>query len=166
MKYPLDRICVKSGILCPRCQRLVDTGVVGEYEVPIMRELIFLEEKGFKELRKGNYIKAYKSGDLVVILVEGIGDQKALERASKELANKLGSRVRIVERSGDVRRLVEQVIYPATLMGVNTLWLPDGTEQVVVRVFRRDQRIIGNKKNEYEQILSEILKKPVRIRYE
>ncbi len=166
MKYPLDRICVKSGILCPRCQRLVDTGVVGEYEVPIMRELIFLEEKGFKELRKGSYIKAYKSGDLVVILVEGIGDQKALERASKELANKLGSRVRIVERSGDTRRLVEQVIYPATLMGVNTLWLPDGTEQVVVRVFRRDQRIIGNKKNEYEQILSEILKKPVRIRYE
>ncbi len=166
LKYPLDRICVKSGILCPRCQRLVDSGKVGRFEIPIMRELIDLEEKTFKELRKGYYRKAYRSRDLIVIVVEGINDLKALDRAGRELSHRLNAKVKIVERTGDIRRLVEQVVYPATLLGVNSLWLPDGSEQVIIRILRRDHRFIGNKKNDYEKVLSEILGKPVRIRFE
>ncbi len=166
MKYPLDRICVKSGILCPRCQRLVDSGVVSRYEIPIMKELIDLEEKAFKELRRGSYKKAYQSGDLIIIVVEGINDPKALDRAGRELSHRLNAKVKIVEHTGDTRRFVEQVIYPATLLGVNSLWLPDGSEQVIIRVYRRDQRIIGGRRKNYEEILTQILGKPVRIRLE
>ncbi|RLG84008.1 MAG: transcription elongation factor [Thermoprotei archaeon] len=166
MKYPLDRICIKSGILCPRCQRLVDSGIVDRYEIPIMKELIDLEERVFKELRKGNYKKAYQSGDLIVIVVEGISDPKALDRAGKELSHRLNAKVKIVERTGDTRRLVEQVVYPATLLGVNSLWLPDGSEQIIIRIYRRDQRFISGKKRHYEDILGQILGKPVRIRLE
>ncbi len=166
MKYPLDRICVKSGILCPRCQRLVEQGVVEEHEIDIIRELIDLEEKGFKGLRRGVYRKAYRSGDLVVVVVEGVGDLKVLDRAGKELSNRLNARVKIVEKTGDQRRLVEQVIYPATLLGVNTLWLPNGTEQMVIRVLRRDQRVIGSRKHYYEEVLAKIMGRETRIRYE
>ncbi len=166
MKYPLDRICIKSGILCPRCQRLVDRGVVNKYEIPIMKELIDLEERVFKELRKGKYKKAYQSGDLIIIVVEGINDPKALDRAGKELTRRLNAKVKIVEHTGDIRRLVEQVVYPATLLGVNSLWLPDGSEQIIIRIYRRDQRFISGKKRHYEDILGQILGKPVRIRLE
>jgi len=166
LKYPLDRICVKSGILCPRCQRLVDQGIVDEFEKDIIRELIDLEEKGFRSLRKGVYKKAYRSGDLVVVVVEGVNDFKALDRASRELSNRLGYRVKIVEKTGDQRRLIEQIIYPATLLGVNTLWLPDGSEQTVIRVLRKDQRIIGSRKSSYEEIISKIMGREARIRYE
>lgn len=165
MKYPLDKVCIKSGILCPRCQRLIDSGKVDKHEIPVMKTLIELEEK-YKELRQGSYVKAYKSNNLMIVLVQGITDQKVLERVSKEVGQKIGSRVKIIEKTGDLRRLIEQVIYPATLLGVNTLWLPDGTEQVVVRISRRDFRIISNYEKDYEKILGEITKKPVRIRYE
>ncbi|WFO75886.1 transcription elongation factor [Desulfurococcaceae archaeon MEX13E-LK6-19] len=166
MKYPLDKVCVKSGILCPRCQRLVDTGEVQQYEIPIMKTLIELEEGKYKELRQGSYIKAYKSDNIIIVLVQGIGDPKALEKASKDLSQKLGFRVKIIEKTGDIRRLIEQVIHPAILLGVNTLWLPDGSEQVVIRIPRRDHRLISNYIKDYEKILGEIIGKPVRIRYE
>lgn len=166
MKYPLDRICIKSGILCPRCQRLVSTGVVDSYEIPIMKELIDLEERVLKELRKGVYKKAYQSGDLIIIVVEGINDPKTLDKAGKELTRRLNARVKVVERTGDMRRLVEQIVYPATLLGVNSLWLPDGSEQIIIRIYRRDQKFISGKKKQYEYILEQILGKPVRIRLE
>ena len=167
MKYPLDRICVKSGILCPRCQRLVDTGVVKEYEIPIMKELILLEESKYKELRqKGTYHKSYRSNNLVIVVVDGIGNPRILEKLSKELSSKLGLRVKVVERKGDQRLFIEQIVHPATLLGVNTLWLPDGTEQIVVRIYRRDYRIIGPRKEDYEKILGQIFGKAVRIRFE
>lgn len=166
MKYPLDRICIKSGILCPRCQRLVNTGVVDSYEIPIMKELIDLEERVLKELRKGVYKKAYQSGDLIIIVVEGINDPKTLDKAGKELTRRLNARVKVVERTGDMRRLVEQIVYPATLLGVNSLWLPDGSEQIIIRIYRRDQKFISGKKKQYEYILEQILGKPVRIRLE
>jgi len=131
-----------------------------------MKELIDLEERVFKELRKGEYKKAYQSGDLIIIVVEGINDPKALDRAGKELTHRLNAKVKIVEYTGDIRRLVEQVVYPATLLGVNSLWLPDGSEQIIVRIYRRDQKFISGKKRHYEDILGQILGKPVRIRLE
>jgi len=166
VKYPLDRICVKSGILCPRCQKLVDSGIVNEYEIPVMKHLIELEETKYKELRQGQYHKAYKSNDIMVIVVEGIGNSKVLDKASKELSHSLGLRVKIVEKTSDLRRLIEQIISPATLLGVNTLWLPDGSELMVVRVSKRDQRIIGAKQHDYEKIIKQIVGRQVRIRYE
>ncbi len=165
MRYPLDKICVKSGVLCPRCQRLVDTGVVSRDEIPVMKELMELEEE-IRGLKEGIYEKAYMHDNLIVIIVRGLRDRSARERVNRELSSRLKKRVRLVEKTGDVRDLIEQVIAPATLLGVNTLWLPNGTEQIIVRLPKREQRFIGNKLEAYEKILEQILGKPVRIRFE
>ena len=165
MRYPLDKICVKSGVLCPRCQRLVDTGVVGKYEIPIMKEMIELEEE-LKGLREGVYIKAYIRDNLVVVLVRGLRDRMLREKLNRELSARLKKRVRVVEKSGDIRDIIEQVIAPATLLGVNTLWMANGTEQIIVRVPRREHRFMADRLEAYEKILEEILGKPVKIRFE
>ncbi|MCY0868878.1 MAG: hypothetical protein OWQ48_06620 [Desulfurococcus sp.] len=68
MKYPLDRICVKSGVLCPSCQRKVEEGVVREDEIPVMRVLMDLEEK-LKFLRKGSYSKTYRLRDRLIVMI-------------------------------------------------------------------------------------------------
>lgn len=165
MKYPLDKICVKSGILCPSCQRKVDSGLVGRYEIPIMKAMMELEER-IKELRKGEYVKAYEVSNMVIILVRDSFEPIEIEKIVKELSMKLRRKVKIVNYKSDRRVLVEQIIAPATLLGLNTLWLPDGSEQVIVRIPRNDQRFIGGRRKALEELLAQLLGKQVRIRYE
>lgn len=165
MKYPLDRICVKSGILCPNCQRKVDMGIVGEYEIHIMKALMELEDE-MKELRKGEYVKAYEVDNMVVITVKGFDDYEELEKISKRLSGRLRKKVKLVNMVGDRKKLVEQVITPATLLGLNTLWLPDGREEVIVRVPHREQRLIIGRKKKLEELLTKLLGTNVRIRFE
>ncbi len=164
MKYPLDKICIKSGMLCPRCQRIVDSGVVKDFEIPIMRRLMDLEDS-VKELKKAIYRKAAKSGKHVVIVVEGVGSYAALEKVSKKLSEETGLFIKLVEQSTDRRKIIEQVISPITLAAVNSVWLPDGSEIVVAVVPKKEQRFLGEKARDYEAILSSILDTPTRIRY-
>jgi transcription antitermination factor NusA-like protein len=161
----LDKICVKSGILCPNCQRKVDTGIVGKYEIPIMRELMFLEDE-MKELRKGEYVKAYEVDNMVIVLVKGFDNQEELDKISRRLSERLGRKARLVNLVNDQRKLVEQVIAPATLLGLNTVWMLDGREEIIVRVARRDQRFLAGRKKKLEELLSKILGRSVRIRFE
>jgi hypothetical protein len=165
LKYPLDKICVKSGILCPNCQRKVDTGLVGKYEIPIMRAMIELEEE-MKELRRGEYVKSYELNGLVIIIVKDHWERDEIDRISKRLSSKLKKRVKVVVDRGNKKELVEQILFPATLLGMNALWLPDGSEQIIVRVSRRDQRFIGGRKDKFEKLLGTLLNRNVMIRFE
>ncbi len=164
MKYPLDKICIKSGLLCPRCQKIVDSGAVKNFEIPLMRRLMDLEDS-VKELKEAVYRKASKSGKHVVIVVEGVGNYTVLEKVSKRLSEEMGLLIKLVEWSNDRRKIIEQVVSPITLAAVNSVWLPDGSEVIVVIVPKKEQRLLGEKSRDYEAILSNILGAPTRIRY-
>jgi len=130
-----------------------------------MKALMELEDN-IKELRKGEYIKSYNLNGLVIVLVRDHWEKEELERISRELSGVLKKRTKLVVYSNDKKYLVEQILYPATLLGMNTLWLPDGTEQIIVRVSRRDQRFIGGRKSRLEKLLTDLLGQNVRIRFE
>ncbi len=173
VQIPLDYICVKSGVLCPRCQSLVDSGAVADYEVDVMRALIELEEKeNVSILRKATYHKTYRVGDMYVVVMDlGIGTSVPLftrhaRVLEQKLQEKLGVRVKVIPKANDVRGLAAFLLYPARVLGVNTLWLPDGSIEYVIRISRRDQRFIAGRKEEFERILTELLGKRTRIRIE
>lgn len=165
MKYPLDRICVKSGILCPSCQRKVETGVVSMDEVRVMKALMDLEDK-HKILRKGEYVKSFNMGDQLILIVRNGVEQHELDEASKHLSKELDVKVKTIVETGDQRRLIEQVISPASLHGVNQVWLPDGTELVNVRVPRRDRRYLERNREVYEELITKLTGKKARIVFE
>jgi len=171
LKIPLDYLCVKTGVLCPRCQRLVDTGVVKDYEVPVMRALLELEERpDFKYLKDSVYVKAIKLNDIMILIVE-VRDPnvkpKDLGRLGRVLSNKLSIKVRVVnEVGGDIRQLAKQLIYPARVAGVNTLWLPDGSVEHIVRIPKGDLRYLPMRTSSLEEVLSKLTGMNVRIRVE
>jgi len=172
VQIPLDYVCVKSGVLCPRCQGLIESGVVDEREVEIMKALIELEEKeGLQILKKATYHKAYFVDDEMVIIVMDLGVGSSVpvftryaREIEQRLRERLGRRVKIIPKASDVRGLATHLLYPARVLGVNTLWLPDGSIEYVVRVTRRDERRLGRAKEVYERILSEMLGKRTHIR--
>lgn len=168
----MDYVCVKSGVLCPRCQGLIDSGVVDEREVPIMKALIELEEnEGLQILKKATYYKAYfVDNDMVIIVMDlGVGTSvpvfsRYAREIEQKLKEKLGMKVKIIPKASDVRGLATHLLYPARVLGVNTLWLPDGSIEYVVRITRRDERRLGKAKEVYERILTEMLGKRTHIR--
>lgn len=161
MKYPLDRVCVKSGIFCPSCQRKLDSGEVDYSEIEVIKTLIELEEKNV-ELRKGVYVKSYMVNNTTVLILKNGWDRMQLNKIARELGNKLGRRVKIALLTGDQRALVEQLLAPARVLGINVIWLPDGSEQISIRVPSRDKKKIG-KINDWEKIFTKLLGKPTRI---
>ena len=137
MNIPLDKVCVKSGLLCERCQAKISSGQYSPWEVEVMRVLLDLEAR-FKELRGATYIKSVKVGDVLYVLLSGIS------YVSRDLAREIRQRLSIGVRSvnvlavpqggfGDVRGLLGGLLN-APLLSLSTYYSPDGTVTYIARV--------------------------------
>jgi RNA-binding protein YhbY len=171
VRIPLDHICVRSGVLCPRCQGLVDSRVVESYEVDVMRVLLDLEDKPeFKFLKDAVYHKTLKLADLLVITIQlpdSLTNQRLINKLDKQLSEVLGIKVRVIDKSvNNIRSIAFQLVTPARISGINTLWLPDGSVQYIVRIPKSDSRYLPASKEVIEEVLSTLVGSSVRIRTE
>ncbi len=168
MKIPLDYLCVKSGLLCNRCQSLVDSGQVDNFEINVMKILLDLEDTQFKELKDSTYYKAIKVNNILILLVSS-GPSMTIQKSikvAKVLQEKLGMKVRIIEKTSNIKSSAVQLLSPARVLGVNTVWLPDGSVQYVIRVSRTEKRLVPADALVLESALSKIHDTQVKIRVE
>ncbi len=171
MKIPLDQICVKSGVLCPRCQGLVDSRVVEPYEIEVMNALLELENNTeFKFLKEATYYKAVRSDGFMVLLIElpdSYTTPRLISKLDKQLSEILGVKVRVIDKSSNnIKHIALQLIMPARVSGINTLWLPDGSTQYIVRIPKSDSRYLPASKEVIEEVLTNLIGNSVRIRTE
>lgn len=170
MKLPLDHVCVRTGILCPRCERKVSSGEVEPFEVEVMRAITNLEQDQELKAYMGDlaYVKAYRLGDTVVILVERRSEvpQEIYQKISRSLGELLNASVRILWSSKDLKSIASQLLFPARILGVNIVWLPDGSSFYVLRIPRKDLKGLSLPLKAAEQILSKIAGSDVQIRGE
>jgi transcription antitermination factor NusA-like protein len=169
LRIPLDTICVKTGILCPSCQRKVDEGEVEKYEIEIMKKLLELEEE-IRELKNAIYVKSYDLGNIVVIVLKSEElDMERLRKVRQAISKILNRKVRIILKSSEPREVASQLLLPLTVKGVNVVWLPDGSQKYVVRVSkggsRRAPRLPAPKEL-LEKVLGDILDAPIEIRFD
>lgn len=168
MKIPLDYICVKSGVLCPRCRHMVESGQVQKYEIEVIRHLIELEERdpAFRFLRDATYVKSYMIDDFLVLIIDILNDvaPQTLIRLARVLGERLNMKVRAVKRLNDMKMVIAQILSPARIQGVNTVWSPDGTVQYVVRISRYDARFLPISIDELEKLLNMIFNKAFKIK--
>ncbi len=168
MKIPLDYVCVRSGLFCDRCQSLLDEGKVDDFDVEVIKILLELEESQFKELKDSTFDKAIRLNHLVILLVNSgpsMSQQKWIKIA-KTLQDKLKVKVRVLEKTNNIKNSAMQLLSPARVLGVNTLWLPDGSVQYVIRVSRNEKKMLPAEAGVLESALSKIHSTPVRIRVE
>ena len=137
MNIPLDKVCVKSGLLCDKCQAKISSGQYSPWEVEVMRVLLDLESK-FKELRNATYVKSVRVGDVIYVLLSG------LSYVSRDLAKEIRQRISLDVRSvnilaasqgssGDVRELIKGLLN-APLLSLSTYYSPDGTVAYIAKV--------------------------------
>jgi len=139
LKTPICFFCAKSGVLCPRCQEKLDKGEVTEVDVEVSKWFIDYEAKN-PQLRDYVIHRTVKVPKMMIIMVSGGANRALLTKVSKQLSDEKRTNVRIVEKTSSIKRLLEQIVTPARVMGANTVWLPDGSWESTIRMPRSDLR--------------------------
>ena len=142
MKTALCNFCLKSGILCPKCQGKLKSGEVSEVDLEIARLLLSLENK-YPSLQGVYFHKAVEANGVLAVLVKR-GDMSRLlgygGKIVKALGEKTGKTIRILEHGADDRKFLEDLFAPLSILTINTIWLPDGTTETRVILRRRGRR--------------------------
>jgi len=146
VEIPLDKICVRSGILCPRCQSLIDRGVYDSVDVSVMRALLDVEDRlGGVSVR---FVKSRVVDGVLVVVVETRGGSVPVwlgEEIRKRVDLDGVRDVLVVEGGRDPLALLERLISPFKVLAVNKSYLPDGSVAVVLRLPAGARRLLAEK---------------------
>jgi transcription antitermination factor NusA-like protein len=142
VKTQLCNFCLKSGILCSKCQQKVKSGEISDDYLKIARLLLSLEEK-YPPLQEVYLHSAVEADDVLAVIV-GRGDVARLlgygGKIIRAIGEKTGKTIRILEHGVDDRKFIEDMFAPLTVLTINTIWLPDGTTETRVILRRRGRR--------------------------
>jgi len=147
VKAALCNFCLKSGILCSKCQGKLKSGEVSQVDFEIARLLLSLEEK-YPPLQDVYFHKAVEANGVLAIVVKR-GDVPRLlgygGKIIRALGEKTGKTIRVLEHGVDDRKFLEDLFVPLRILTINTIWLPDGTTETRV-ILRRGRRRTPNVK--------------------
>jgi transcription antitermination factor NusA-like protein len=136
------RFCLKSGILCPKCQSKLVMGEISKTDIEVGRLLISLECT-YPSLQGVSLHKAVEV-DHVLALIVGKGEVPQLlshgGRIVKAIGEKTGKKVRLLEYGVDERKFLEDLFAPLRIIAINTIWLPDGSQETRVVVRKRGRK--------------------------
>jgi len=134
--------CLKSGILCSKCQTKLKQGEISQTDLEVGRLLLSLESQ-HPSLQEINFHKAVET-DGVLALIVGKGDVARLlstgGKVLRAIGEKTGRSVKILEAGVDERKFLEDLFAPINIITINTIWLPDGSQETRVILRRRGRR--------------------------
>jgi transcription antitermination factor NusA-like protein len=142
VKTILDAFCVKSGILCRKCQEKIEKGQITDLDLKIIRLLTELEKEN-PALQEVTYHKAVEAENNVVILVDRRDMGRILSGGAKTvhaISDSLGKKVKILSYGGDDRQFLEDLLSPLSILTLNTIWIPDGSTETKVILSGRQPR--------------------------
>ncbi len=145
-RLPICNFDAKTGILCANCEARLRRGEITRAEVEASKALVGLADR-VPELGKVTLKRAFEAGGAYILELEqqDVPLVRSNPMAYAELEGALKGKVWIVGAGSLDRRFLEDVFYPAKVLTVNTVWLPDGGKKTKVIVpARRSERRIGD----------------------
>jgi hypothetical protein len=153
-------------MLCPNCQAKLDRGEITGFDIQFSKWLLE-KEKTYPSLDSLALRKAARAGDRLILVVNKKNKDFLLaeEALMQEIAEQYGE-VIIVEGAPKLRRIVREFITPAIEVGVNSLWLPDGTKESIIMLREEDRERIKFSQEELREIISAIMGESVLFEYQ
>jgi transcription antitermination factor NusA-like protein len=159
--------CLKSGILCPKCQTKLKLGEISKADLEIGQLLLSLEGS-YPALQEVYFHRAVET-DGVLALIVGRGDvAKLLSYGGKILraiGEKTGKNIRILEHGVDERKFLEDLFAPLNILTINTIWLPDGSQETRVILRRRGRRPLPVNLDAVKQIAQKVRGITIRVEF-
>ncbi|WXG45576.1 MAG: hypothetical protein WED05_02585 [Candidatus Atabeyarchaeum deiterrae] len=168
MKTPICTIDIKSGFLCGRCQDKLEKGLITQLDIDMAKELLSLEDKN-PSLKDVEFKRAVDTGQMVIVIVGQGNLPEALTskgKVIKELEKRLSKKIRVIEENSNIRRTIEDMVTPAAVLGINTLWLPDGSLEKKVRLSANDSKKLPADIQVLEEAVKSLTRERIRIVFE
>lgn len=168
VKTILDAFCVKSGILCRRCEEKLEKGQITELDLKVIQKMVELE-KGNPLLEDVTYHRSIEADDMMAVLVDKKDMPKLLgggAKVVKDLAETFGKRVKLISYGGDDRDFLEDLFSPLSILTINTVWIPDGSTETKVILTGRQPRRMPVDLDKVRKIAQELKGMALRIEFE
>ena len=160
MKLPIDEMCAKSGVLCPKCQRLVREKKVSQLEVELSKLIANTVAKN-KKYRNLELYKVLRLRNAAILLIKP-GQKELYTDPNVSLINvisdKLGTDIILLEKTKDTKKLVETIIAPATPISITKVYIPPfGEEEYVIKVPKEQKDLVRFSNEEIAEIIKTLL---------
>ena len=145
-KLPICYFDARTGILCAICEARLQKGEMTRADVEASKAVAHLFDR-VPELGKATLKKAFEANGSYVLEFDraDMAGLRSNPMLQSELEGALKGKVWLVGAGGNDRRFLEDVFFPARVVTVNTVWLPDGGKKTKVIVpARRSERRIGD----------------------
>jgi len=168
VKTILDAFCVKSGILCRRCEEKLEKGQITELDLKVIQRMVELE-KEHPVLQDVTYHRSVEADGMMAVLVDRRDVPKLLgggAKIVKDLGDTFGKRVKLISYGGDDREFLEDLFSPLSILTINTIWIPDGSTETKVILTGRQPRKMPVDLDTVKLIANELKGMTLRIEFE
>jgi len=164
LQLPVCYFCLKSGLLCKTCDEKLKKGEITKLDIEIAKW--FLENEGkYPQLKDCTFYRAVQKDNLLVVLIgcKSKGLTAFWRKVSKALSEDRGVNVRIIEKTPSLRNILSQLLFPAKVISLNTVWLPDGSCESTVKIALEDLKKLPADAKVLEEVINELLRETVYI---
>ena len=161
MQTQLCAFCLKSGMLCSKCQQKVKSGTVSSDYIEIAKKLLSYENQNpfLQTVTLENVIDV--GGFLVLIVAKGDAAKfNANLRLARDFGDSINKRVLVIETGMNDRKFLEDLFSTQQIITINIIWLPDGSTETRVVLGARGARRLSKKRI---QALTDIAKKVIKM---
>jgi transcription antitermination factor NusA-like protein len=167
MKMPICSKCLKSGTLCEICNQKLENGEISSLDVELARALYSIAKN--YHLGDVTFKKSIEVDGLIVMIV-GEGDIGSVigkrGRFIRILRRKFNTIIRVVEDTDDLKKWIDELIYPAKISGINIVYPVSGEERYKIRVDKRSREKMPAEKSVVENAIRKITKRETEIIFE
>jgi hypothetical protein len=153
-------------MLCPNCQAKLDRGEITDFDIEFSKWLL-KREKDFPLLENLNLQRAVKVDNRIILVVKKKSREilESQEDLMTDIRESFGETI-IIQGPPKLRRIVRSFIEPAIEVGVNSLYLPDGSKESIVMLREEDRERISYTGDELRAIISAIMGQSVLFEFQ
>ncbi len=126
MKTAICAFCAQTGMLCKDCQTKLAEGEITDTDIKIAKTAVEFE-KIYPNASKVTILKTIERPDFILIIVSP-GTMRFLvggtQDFDKRLERVLHKPIKIMEKSKNVRKAIDDIFSPALISGINTVFVP------------------------------------------
>jgi len=165
MRLPICEADAANGFLCAACQAKFYRGELAQADVDVSN--ILYKERGPLSLDYVSVARAFDCGKVMVVVTDSEAGLLIGRRGkvAAVLAKELGKPVKIIQRTGDLRKMVEELILPVRVQGINEVFAPSGKTHRI-RIHRSDSPRLPLSVKEIEAALDFIGNEKTKIVFE
>jgi len=168
MELPICSFCAKTGMLCTGCQRKLAEGKITQLDVEVSKLLSNMLPK-YPSLQSIKISRAVEIGDFIILQVRK-KDISDLIRSNNQILNiieqELGRKFHVIENTKSERKIIESLFLPVEILGVNKIFVPDGSEEFRVRARQEDAKKLPMTEKSLQDAAYILLGRHIRISWE